>query len=48
MPISSLLADYGWTEFNTITANTVLRNQPFAGRVAPVTEPTCPDDEEEE
>ena len=47
VPISSLLADYGWTEFNTIRRNTVLRNQPFAGRVAPVTEPTCPEEEEE-
>ena len=45
VPIASFL---GWERFNTITANTVLRNQPFAGRTAPVTEPTCPDDEEEE
>ena len=48
VPISRLLVDYGWTEFNTISGNTVLRNQPYGSRAAPVTEPTCPDDEEEE
>ena len=48
VPISSLLADYGWTEFNTISGNTVLRNQPYGSRPAPVTEPTCPDDEDGE
>ena len=45
VPIAGLL---GWEQFNTITDNTVLRNQPFAGRVAPVTDPICPEEEEEE
>jgi len=38
VPVGAFL---GWSDEQTITASTVLRNQPYAGRNSPVTVPTC-------